>query len=165
MFPVLKNLRVQPLVQVQECFALIAGWHHQECARQGLTSSLSLRQARLKSHLESQTIPQTLVAFDGDEVVGCVSLIHYRASSSNSSTNGELSPVWLSNLFVRETLRRQGIGEFLINAALMYAKDVGCAELWLSAVDYTDYYQKRGWKIIRQTRLGGRVVNVMKLRF
>ena len=36
-------------------------------------------------------------------------------------------------------------------------------ELWLSAAEYTEFYQKRGWQISRRTRLGGRVVNIMRL--
>ena len=73
------------------------------------------------------------------------------------------TPVWLSNLFVSEQYRRQGIGTALIGAAKNYAHDFGLTELWLSATDYTDYYQRRGWEIVRRTRLAGRQVNVMRV--
>jgi len=60
-------------------------------------------------------------------------------------------------------LRHQGVGNTLVDAAKNYAQSLGLEELWLSATDYTDYYQKRGWEIVRRTRLGGRQVNVMRV--
>ncbi len=62
-----------------------------------------------------------------------------------------------------DKLRQQGFGNVLIEAAKKYALDFGAKELWLSASEFTDYYQKRGWEIIRKTRLGGRPVNVMRI--
>jgi N-acetylglutamate synthase-like GNAT family acetyltransferase len=153
-----------PLEMKTEFFAQVAYWHHQECERQGLKSSLALRQQRLVLHVQQSTIPKTLIALRGNELVGCVSLVNYTYRSSERMPKvASESPVWLSNLFVSENLRHQGIGNALINAAKTYAQGLGLEELWLSATDYTDYYQKRGWEIVRRTRLGGRQVNVMRV--
>lgn len=145
-------------------FAQVAQWHHQECERQGVKSSLALRQQRLVLHVQQNSIPKTLIAFRNNQLVGCVSLVNYtyRSSERMPKVTSE-SPVWLSNLFVLEEFRRQGIGNALIDAAKNYALSLALEELWLSATDYTDYYQKRGWEIIRLTRLGGRQVNVMRV--
>lgn len=62
-----------------------------------------------------------------------------------------------------ETLRNCGIGSALIDAAILYARQLAFTELWLSASDYTAFYQKRGWHIVRKTRLGGRQVNIMTI--
>ena len=59
--------------------------------------------------------------------------------------------------------RQQGIGNLLIEAAKKYSLGLGANELWLSAAEFTDYYQKRAWEIVRKTRLGGRQVNVMRI--
>lgn len=147
-----------------EFFAQVAQWHHQECDRQGLKSSLALRQQRLVLHVQKNTIPKTLIALRGDLLVGCVSLVNYTYRSSERMPKvASASPVWLSNLFVAESMRQQGIGNALVDAAKHYAHTLGLSELWLSATDYTDYYQKRGWDIVRRTRLGGRQVNVMRV--
>jgi N-acetylglutamate synthase-like GNAT family acetyltransferase len=145
-------------------FACVAQWHHQECERQGVKSSLALRQQRLVLHVQETRIPKTLIALRDGQLVGCVSLVNYTYRSSERMPKvASESPVWLSNLFVLEDQRHQGIGSALIDAAKKYACDIGQEELWLSATDYTDYYQKRGWEIVRRTRLAGRQVNVMRV--
>lgn len=152
------------LEQKPEFFAQVAQWHHQECERQGLKSSIALRQQRLVLHVQRSTIPKTLIALRNNQVIGCVSLVNYTYRSSERMPKvASESPVWLSNLFVLENLRHQGIGNALIDAAKNYAQNLDMEELWLSATDYTDYYQKRGWEIVRRTKLGGRQVNVMRV--
>lgn len=161
-----KDIRISvcALESKPEFFAQVARWHHQECERQGLKSTLALRQQRLVMHIRESTIPKTLIALQADQLVGCVSLVDYTYRSSERMPKvTSASPVWLSNLFVEENLRHQGIGNSLIDAAKNYALDLGLEELWLSATDYTDYYQKRGWEIVRRTKLGGRQVNVMRV--
>jgi GNAT superfamily N-acetyltransferase len=86
----------------------------------------------------------------------------YRTDSSVPIPR-KIEPVWLSNLFVLEQKRNQGLGNLLIEAAKKYAADLGLLELWLSAAEYTEFYEKRGWEITRRTRLGGRQVNVMRI--
>lgn len=160
------KISVCALESKPEFFAQVARWHHQECERQGLKSTLALRQQRLVMHVRESTIPKTLIALHADQLLGCVSLVDYTYRSNERMPKvTSASPVWLSNLFVQENLRHQGIGNCLIDAAKNYALDLGLEELWLSATDYTDYYQKRGWEIVRRTKLGGRQVNVMRVRF
>ena len=141
----------------------MALWHHQECERQGLASTLATRQQRLLSHVQPDSIPKTIVITQGRYLLGCVSLVDYsyRADAVVPIPRAN-TPIWLSNLFVPDSHRNQGIGNLLIEAAKKYARDLGFTEVFLSAAEYTDYYEKRGWEITRRTRLGGRQVNVMR---
>jgi N-acetylglutamate synthase-like GNAT family acetyltransferase len=159
----LAEITVQPLAHAPAFFSQVAAWHHQECERQGLKSSLALRQQRLQLHIQGEKIPQTLVAVLDGKIIGCVSLVNYHSSAQQRTNGATLSPVWLSNLFVEEQYREQGIGNLLIDHAINYVRAMTLAELWLSAAEYTEFYQKRGWQISRRTRLGGRVVNIMRL--
>ncbi len=154
------------LLETQARFlSQVAAWHHQECERQGLKSSMALRQQRLMLHLQQAAIPKTLVAMRYGELVGCVSLVNYTYRSNDAVPQSEnLGPLWLSNLFVAEASRHQGIGNELIDAAKAYTKELGLDDLWLSASDYTDYYERRGWMVERKTRLGGKEVNVMRIQ-
>lgn len=162
--PTVVPIEIVTLESKPEFFAQVAHWHHQECERQGLKSSLALRQQRLVLHVQQNPIPKTLIALRGNQLVGCVSLVNYTYRSSERMPKvASESPVWLSNLFVLENVRHQGIGNALIDAAKNYAQSLELEELWLSATDYTDYYQKRGWEIVRRTKLGGRQVNVMRV--
>lgn len=99
-----------------------------------------------------------------DEPIGCVSLVNYtyKAEVDASQPNCLEHPVWLSNLYVEPNYRDRGVGQQLINACADYARKHGIKELWLSASDYTQYYLKRGWCVIRQTKLGGAKVNIMR---
>lgn len=159
------GLTLSPLEQWPALFAQVALWHHQECARQGIQSSLLLRQQRLVQHLQAPQIPKTLVALREGELMGCVSLVSYsyRPRARQALVANDDS-VWLSNLFVQEAYRRRGIGTALVQGACAYARQLGLVDLWLSASDFTDFYLARGWRIERQSRLGGKPVNVMFAR-
>jgi N-acetylglutamate synthase-like GNAT family acetyltransferase len=158
------DINIQLLEHFPEHFAQVAAWHHQECERQGLQSTIATRQQRLLSHVQHNAIPKTIIALKGKKLLGCVSLVNYRYQTDNSVLIPVNSaPIWLSNLFVVDEKRHQGLGNLLIEAAKKYALDFGAIELWLSAAEFTDYYQKRGWEIVRKTRLGGRQVNVMRV--
>ena len=159
-----KNIHIKLLQQVPEHFAQVAQWHHDECERQGLQSSLATRQQRLLLHVQHSAIPKTLVILNDAQVVGCVSLVNYTYRTDASVLiPANSAPVWLSNLYVLDAVRGQGLGNLLIEAAKRYAVALGAADLWLSAAEYTDYYQRRGWETTRKTRLGGRQVNVMRI--
>ena len=164
-------IKIQLLEHVPEHFAQVAAWHHQECERQGLQSTIATRQQRLLLHVQHNAIPKTIILLQDDNLIGCVSLVNYTYRSDTSVliptrplniANG--TPVWLSNLFVVDEKREQGFGNLLIEATKKYASDFGAHELWLSAAEFTDYYQKRGWEIIRKTRLGGKQINIMQIQ-
>lgn len=156
---------VIPLQALPDHLVQVASWHHQECERQGLKSTLALRQQRLMLHLQSTAIPKTFIALRAGELVGCVSLVNYtyRTTSQRMPKVSSPTPVWLSNLYVPPYMRNLGIGNQLIESAKAYARQLQLSELWLSASEYTEYYQKRGWSIERKTRLAGNPVNVMRI--
>lgn len=156
------QLKITPLKNSPEYFSQVALWHHQECERQGLKSTLELRRERLLKHIQSESIPKTFIATINDELVGCVSLVNYAYGRDSIRAKITDTPLWLSNLFVKPECRNQGIGNQLINKAKSYARELNLTELWLTATEFTDYYQKRDWKIARKTRLGGKQVNVMR---
>ena len=156
------QLEITPLKNSPEYFSQVALWHHQECERQGLKSTLELRRERLIKHIQSESIPKTFIATINNELVGCVSLVNYAYGRDSVRAKITETPLWLSNLFVQPEYRNRGIGNQLIEKAKTYAQELKLTELWLTATEFTDYYQKRGWKISRKTRLGGRQVNVMR---
>lgn len=158
------NITIKLLQQAPEHFAQVAAWHHQECERQGLESTLAIRQQRLLLHVQDATLPKTIIILEGKKLVGCVSLVNYTYRTDSSVLiPANSASVWLSNLYVVDEKRRQGFGNLLIEAAKKYSQDFRASELWLSAAEFTDYYQKRAWEIVRKTRLGGRQVNVMRI--
>lgn len=158
------QIKITPLKNSPDYFSQVALWHHQECERQGLKSTLELRRERLIKHIQSESIPKTFIATINDELVGCVSLVNYAYGRDSVRAKITDTPLWLSNLFVQLQYRNRGIGNQLIEKAKAYAQELKLTELWLTATEFTDYYQKRDWKITRKTRLGGRQVNVMRVQ-
>lgn len=158
------QINIKPLTNSPEILSQVALWHHQECERQGLKSTLELRHERLLKHIQSDSIPKTFIATNNNELIGCVSLVNYAYGRDSVRAKITDTPVWLSNLFVQSSFRNKGIGNQLIEQAKSYARELKLTELWLTAADFTVYYQERNWEIVRKTRLGGRPVNVMRLK-
>ncbi len=65
------------------------------------------------------------VAIDKNQVVGFVSAVHYLHPDK---PHPEL---WINEVSVAETHRRQGLGKRLMNAVFDVARELGCAEAWV----------------------------------
>lgn len=156
----IKPYRIICLSQVASKVDQVAKWHHEECLRQGLNSLLEQRRERLNKHLLQQGIPRTWVAVIDNELCGCASLVSYQATNKKGLDVN--SPLWLSNLYVPESFRCQGIGEALTETILSYAKTLSQSEVWLMAEEKVPFYQKRRWLLVREAQVAGRLVNVMR---
>ncbi len=65
------------------------------------------------------------VAIDDGRVVGFVSAVHY---VHPDKVRPEL---WINEVSVAETHRRQGLGKRLMNAVFEVARELGCTEAWV----------------------------------
>lgn len=143
----------------------LALWHHRECLRQGLKSTLPQRRERLLAHLDGDTLaPSTIVALssDGEQLLGCVSLVRYRPTGvPQSDTEARL---WLSSLYVDPPHRGQGLGAALVQALAARVGTRGYRALWLTCAEREAFYRRLGWQRVSTARLGGREVNVMRRR-
>jgi len=150
--------RIQPLSHHPAALDQLALWHHRECLRQGLESSLERRRTYLAKHLSLDPLPVTLVALGAkDEPIGCVSLVRY------SSAARPQARIWLSNLYVLEAHRRRGLGQRLLNSALQRARQLNLRHIWLFTDRQFDYYARRGWQAVGEACLGSDGVQIMAL--
>lgn len=136
----------------------IALWHHEHCLSRGLTSSLDRRTEQLHRHLTSDAIPVTLIARTGTKVLGSVSLVRYKASAGGGKR------LWLSNLYVPESLRGRGLGSVLVDKACRYAHEQGETEIWLFTDNQQAFYQKRGWQPGGEARVSQSDVDIFVRR-
>lgn len=65
------------------------------------------------------------VAIDDDLVVGFVSAVHY------VHPDKPRPEMWINEVSVAETHRRQGLGKRLMNAVFDVARELGCAQAWV----------------------------------
>ena len=97
--------------------------------------------AELATHTGTRMIPTTLLAFDGDDWVGCVSLLQ-----NDHDRIRDYSP-WLASLVVRETARDRGIGAILVKRCVDEAAALGVPTLYLYCTEsLCAYYRRLGWR-------------------
>jgi len=123
----------------------VSGWQIDEAA------------AELAEHASRRGAPTTLVAVDGDELLGSVSLL-----DSDPPAPDCYAP-WLGSLFVRTEARRRGIGRRLVEAAIDEASRLGLPALHLWTPDQAAFYARLGWKSLGAQRFGGVRVTVMRI--
>lgn len=134
----------------------IAGWLFDEWGRFVPGASVERGVARLGERIHKDRIPLTLVAMDGEAVIGTVSVI-----DCDMETRPDLSP-WLASLFVAPEHRRLGIGSALMEAAVQETKRLGTETLFLFTNTSEALYVKRGWEKMDACNYGSRDVVIMK---
>lgn len=153
------DVLILPLSRNPAALNQLAIWHHEQCLRQGLESSLERRRAYLARHLGPEPVPQTLIAQDkSGQVLGCVSLVRYKSALAPGAVR-----LWLSNLYVDSNHRRQGLGNQLMLSVLEQARQLQASEVWLFTDQQSDYYRARGWQDAGNAKLGAGAVNIMKI--
>jgi GNAT superfamily N-acetyltransferase len=65
------------------------------------------------------------VAIDNNQVIGFVSAVHYLHPDK------PCPELWINEVSVAQTYRRQGLGQRLMNAVFDVARELGCAEAWV----------------------------------
>lgn len=105
------------------------------------------------------SVPLTLVALAGNELIGTVSLKQHEATTAAS-----LSP-WIGGLLVDEAWRSKGLGAALLAQAEVSASRLGYPWLYLSCEpDVEHFYERLGWKVMERTLSCGDEVAVMRKR-
>ncbi len=65
------------------------------------------------------------VAVEDDQIVGFVSAVHY------VHPDKPCPELWINEVSVAQTHRRQGLGKRLLRAVFDVARELGCAEAWV----------------------------------
>ncbi len=149
---------VVPLSSCPEHLKTIALWFHQERQLAGFSGSLSDAENRLRDQNPVEDIPFTAVALLDGLVVGAASLVYYQVTGA-----AEEGEPWLSNVYVIEASRNQGLGSQLVTYMEDFARHRAFTKLKLFTVDKRDFYQRRGWVFEHKARVGRRDVDIMSL--
>ncbi len=100
--------------------------------------------AIIGSRAHRDEVPFTLVAFLGDEPVGCVSL-----TADDVDTEFADEGPWLGGMYVRQGARDLGIGRQLLAEVERRAVDLGLGELWAKTAEAERFYVRCGWELVR----------------
>ena len=134
---------------------LIASWHQQQWQHISPELTTNLRIKKYSSYASKPGIPCSILALIEGKPAGSASLVE-----SDMSTHPHLHP-WLASVYVDNTFRRQGIASQLIDKIIEISRNIGVETLYLFTPDQSDFYQKRGWKILENYTYNGEQVDIM----
>lgn len=95
--------------------------------------------AEFAAQQKDGTLPTTLIACEGDELLGSVSLIH------DDLPGWETLNPWLASLLVLPAQRRRGIGGTLLRAAEGLLVAAGVTTAYLFTEHRQQWFSARGW--------------------
>lgn len=136
----------------------LARWHHAQWGHLYTDWSLQHATDELVDHASRRTLPTTLVAMDGDQVLGSVSLVNEDAPEFR-----EQGDAWLASLYVVPEARGRGLGALLVRALVRFAAAQKVARLWLFTSEHAAFYARLGWRPQGSATLRGIPVQLMDI--
>ena len=150
-------MRIEPIAGHAAHVATLAAWHHAQWGHLYSHWTYEVCFAELDEHASRASgLPTTLLALDGDELLGSVSLVFEDAPELQ-----EHGSPWLASLYVKPQARGRGIGAALARAAVARAAQEGVDELFLFTPEHRDFYARLGWRPLARTALKGIAVDLM----
>lgn len=120
--------------------------------------TIETRSAKLRSHMNTETLPLAVVAFEDHKLLGMGALREHDLPGHD-----ELTP-WLAGMFVPRQHRRRGIGSALCHALEEKAWAMGFPILYLFTLDQQRLYQRLGWQYMKSSTWLGHPVDIMMKR-
>lgn len=154
------NLTIHLLAERKQDIPYLAALHYEQIGKHWVPhASIERSTENLIKHINTNTLPLTLVALANNKPVGMASL------RENDGIQPRHAP-WLGSLIVDPAYRKQKIGEQLIDAIKQKAVDFGYHQLYLLAFDPTipEWYASLGWAMIGNAQLFNHPVTVMKIK-
>jgi N-acetylglutamate synthase-like GNAT family acetyltransferase len=151
-------MRIEYLADRPDALPTLARWKHKEWGHLRPGDTVEKRQARLADTSNRDGIPLTVVAHEGEDVLGSASLIAH-----DMETRMELTP-WLAGVYVGEAFRRRGIGAELVRRIMSEAGKLKVPLLYLYTVHSERFYAALGWTFLERTSYLEQDVVIMTYR-
>ena len=138
-------MTIEYLADHPDAVTTLAEWQHAEWGYVRPGDTAEKRATRLRGWANRDRIPLTVVAFEGNDVLGSASLIEY-----DMETRMELTP-WLAGVFVSEPYRRRGTGAQLVRRIMEETRKLNVPLLYLYTVHSEKFYAALGWEFMERT--------------
>ena len=148
-------MRIENLSDRPEALPILARWQHAEWGHLRPGDTLEKRTERLRGFSSGDQIPLTVVALEGEVVLGSASLIGH-----DMTTRLELTP-WLAGVYVGEQYRRRGIGAALVRRIMAEAARLKVPTLYLYTVYSEKFYAALGWTLLERTSYRNQDIVIM----
>ena len=134
---------------------MLATWHHAQWGHLNPGDTEQARVKRLRHHTGRPGIPTTLIAVEGDTLLGSASIIE-----KDLATHPHLTP-FLASVYVAPAYRGQGIASTLVSRMIDESRQMGAAQLYLITPDQQRLYARLGWSPLEQVHYRGEWVTLM----
>lgn len=136
----------------------LARWHHAQWGHLYQDWSLQLATEELVDHATRRSLPTTLVAMEGERLLGSVSLVEEDAPELRDQGDA-----WLASLYVLPEARGRGLGTRLVQALVAFAATQQIGRLWLFTPEHASFYARLGWRPQGSATLRGVPVQLMDI--
>lgn len=144
------------LANHQQYIPMLAPWLFGEWGHLNIGETLESRVARLQLHTGSPGIPCTLLALEGEMLLGSAALVE-----NDLSSHPQLTP-FLASVFVIPEHRKKGVASALVKQVMNTAADLGFDTLYLITHDQQKLYAKLAWSPVEDLQYRGESVTLMK---
>jgi uncharacterized protein (DUF952 family)/N-acetylglutamate synthase-like GNAT family acetyltransferase len=158
--PQLSTFTVHNIAQTPQHWGEAAQWGFEAWAHE-FPNDTAQTYLDLYSHSDgtSGRLAETFVAIDSnDMLLGCVTLI----DDDDLPDSTEPGP-WVAALFVHPKAREQGVANALLTHLVSRANQLGFRQLFLYTEDKQSWYEQKGWRYLRNTKLNKLPHVVMQL--
>lgn len=150
------TIDIAHLASFPDYIPTIATWLQQEWEYLSPEVTLHDRIRELEGSLHRRQLPLTLIALEGENLVGVVSL-----TEDEMETHTELNP-WLTNLYVEETHRGQGVAQKLVGRIIESASSLGYGELYLFTFEEREFFEGLGFEVVANESYRQRATTIMR---
>jgi GNAT superfamily N-acetyltransferase len=152
-------MTIVPLRDRPEFIPLLAEWQDREWRHLYRVWDRSMAVRQLQSEQPDGRLPQTLLAMDGDRLLGSVSAVF------NDLPGWERYNPWVASFFVIAAARGRGIGGRLLMAAEDLLRAQGIQLAYLFTETARPFFEKRGWRPREPADANGHPVLIMTKEF
>jgi GNAT superfamily N-acetyltransferase len=139
--------RIELLADHPDAVLKLGHWMHAEWPTPG--RSVADRAGLFMLCMNRDRVPMTLVALDGEELAGTVSLL------DRSVVSHEHLHPWVASLYVAAAWRHAGLATRLVDAAALAARRLGLEALFMGvAAGARAHYEQHGWQRLGEGRGG-----------
>lgn len=150
-------MQITYLVDHPQHIPTLAVWLFGEWGHLNPGDSVERRVARLTTHTGRPGIPTTLVALDGETLLGSASLV-----VNDLTSHPHLTP-FMASVYVDPLHRRRGAATALVKQMIITAGELGFETLYLITHDQQRLYEKLGWVAVEDLQYRGEDVTLMKV--
>ena len=156
-------VRVENSADCPQFIDTVAQWHWDAWGHGDPNGSLEAWTAGLRRRTNRDHVPTTFIAVgDSGLPIGSVTLVAHDMPDHRTDLR-HLSP-WIAGMFVIESERGKGVGTMLMRHAAAQAARIRIRDLFLYTTTARPFYERLGWRLLRNDFYEGEPVAIMALR-